>query len=105
MSDPNDSTGTVSLSSTFREFCRNVRNNDPSILPEPGEPLRIANLSEKEDMELADALLENTSVTFLQLEMERNRYSKSSAEAMAKYVSTSKRERRNRWRAPRIAAV
>jgi hypothetical protein len=98
MSDPNDSTGTVSLSSTFREFCRNVRNNDPSILPEPGEPLRIANLSEKEDMELADALLENTSVTFLQLEMERNRYSKSSAEAMAKYVSTSKRLQRVIWK-------
>jgi Ran GTPase-activating protein (RanGAP) involved in mRNA processing and transport len=94
MSDPNDSTSTddVALSSTFLEFCAKVRNNDPSILPEPGEPFNIRQLGEKEDMELADALLENTNVTYL--ELETGKYTKSSAEAMVKYVRTSKRLQR-----------
>jgi hypothetical protein len=83
------------LSSTFLDFCGKVRGNDPSILPEPGNPLRIRNLSEKEDMELADALLENTSVTYLTLETAK--YTNSSAEAMAKYVRTSKRLQHIRW--------
>jgi hypothetical protein len=102
MSDQNESmsqfasTGDgVSLSSTFLEFCAKVRNNDPSVLPKPGEPLRIGHLSESEHMELADALLENTSVTCLELDTEN--HTKSSAEAMAKYVRTSKRLRRIRW--------
>jgi hypothetical protein len=92
MSDPNDSRGTINdgrplLSLTFLEVCAKVRKDDPSILPEPGEPLRIRDLSEKEDIELADALLENTSVTYLQLTTET--FTKSSAEAMAKYVRAS----------------
>jgi hypothetical protein len=61
MNDPNDSTGTGDgplLSSKFLELCAKVRNSDPSVLPEPGQPLRISRLSEKEVMELADALLE-----------------------------------------------
>jgi Ran GTPase-activating protein (RanGAP) involved in mRNA processing and transport len=92
MSDPNDSTSTsdaVSLSSTFLDFCANVRSNDRSILPKLGEPFKIRPMSEKEDMELAGALMENTSVTYLQLWTEK--YTKRSAEAMAKYVRTSKR--------------
>jgi Ran GTPase-activating protein (RanGAP) involved in mRNA processing and transport len=92
MSDPNDSTSTddgASLSSTFLEFCDKVRKDDPSILPAPGQSLRINQLCEKESMELADALLENTSVTYLTLKTEH--YTKSSAEAMAKYLRTSKR--------------
>jgi hypothetical protein len=44
-------------------------------------------------MELADALLENTSVTYLRLETE----TKSSAEAMAKYLRTSKCLQRLHW--------
>jgi Ran GTPase-activating protein (RanGAP) involved in mRNA processing and transport len=103
MSDPNDSTSTddgVPLSSTFLEVCAKVRKDDPSILPEPGEPFKIRrNLSEKEGMELADALLENTNVTYLELEAATNRYTKSSAEAMAKYVRTSKRLQHIRWNA------
>jgi hypothetical protein len=99
MSDPNDSTSTgdsVSLSSTFLEFCVKVRSNDPStILPKPGDPLRIRRLSEREHTELADALLENTMVTYLELETAK--YTQSSAEAMAKYVRTSKRLQRIRW--------
>jgi hypothetical protein len=43
-------------------------------------------------MELADALLENNSVIYL--EVETKRYTKSSAEALAKYVRTSKRLQR-----------
>jgi hypothetical protein len=92
MSGPNKSTRTgdgVSLSSTFLEFCSKVRNSDPSILSGVGQPVKIRHLSEKEDMELADALLENTNVTYLELKPEK--YTKSSAEAMAKYVRTSKR--------------
>jgi hypothetical protein len=98
MSDPNDSTSTddsVSLSSTFLESCAKVRKDDPSILPEPGEPLRIGNLSEKEHIEVAGALLENTNVTFLELEAAK--YTKSSTEAMAKYVRTSKHLQRTHW--------
>jgi hypothetical protein len=52
MSDPNDSTSTgdgVSRSSTFLEFCAKVRKDDPSVLPEPDQPLRIRNFSEKEE--------------------------------------------------------
>ena len=70
MSVLNDSTGAIddgrgSLSSTFLDFCVKVRNNDPSVLPEPGAPFRIRDLSEKEGPEVADALLENNSVTCL----------------------------------------
>jgi hypothetical protein len=67
MSDPNQS--------AFLEFCTKVRNNDLSLLPAPGEPFRIDHLSENEVMELADALLENTNVTYLALETEK--YTKS----------------------------
>jgi hypothetical protein len=102
MSVLNDSTstGTIDdgralLSSTFLEFCAKVRNDDTSVLPEPGRPFKIRHLSEKEDIELADALLENTSVTYLELETEK--CTKSSAEAMAKYVRTSKRLQHIRW--------
>jgi hypothetical protein len=64
------STGTIDvggalLSSSFLEFCAKERSDDPSILPPPGRPFRIHPLSEKEHMELADALLENKSVTYL----------------------------------------
>jgi Ran GTPase-activating protein (RanGAP) involved in mRNA processing and transport len=94
--DDDDDDDDDSLSSTFLEFCAKVRNSDPSILPELGRPLRIfPHLSEKEDIELADALLENTRVTYLELETEK--YTKSSAEAMAKYLRTSKRLQRIRW--------
>jgi Ran GTPase-activating protein (RanGAP) involved in mRNA processing and transport len=94
MSDPNDSTSTcngVPLSLTFLEFCAKVRNNDPSILPELGQPFKIRcmSMSEKEQMELSEALLENNRVTYLELDT-RN-YTKSSAEAMANYVRSSKR--------------
>jgi hypothetical protein len=95
MSDPNDSTSTgdgdcVPLSSIFLEFCNKLRNNDPTILPKPGEPfrMRIRDLSENEQMEIADALMENSNVTYLELTTAK--YTKSSAEAMAKYVRTSK---------------
>jgi hypothetical protein len=70
MSDPNDSTSTgddVPLSSSFLEFCAKVRKDDPSILPEPGKPFIIRHwrMSEKGDVELADALLENNRVAYL----------------------------------------
>jgi hypothetical protein len=96
MSVSNDSTvlnstidnGGALLSSTFLEFCAKVRSNDPSILPEFGKPFTIHFLSERQYMELADALLENTSIKYLELEMVK--YTTSVAEAMAKYVRTSK---------------
>jgi Ran GTPase-activating protein (RanGAP) involved in mRNA processing and transport len=102
MSVSNDSTltgaiddGRALLSSTFLEFCVNVRKDDPSVLPQFGKPFMIRRLSEREHMELADALLENNSVT--SLELETDKYTKSSAEAMAKYVRTSKRLQRIRF--------
>jgi hypothetical protein len=71
MSDPNDSTarstvddGRTSLSSIFLDFCAKVRNNDPFILPEPDNPLRIRRLIERDVMEVADDLPENTNVTY-----------------------------------------
>jgi Ran GTPase-activating protein (RanGAP) involved in mRNA processing and transport len=98
MSDPNDSTSTcvrVPLCSTFLEFCAKVREDDSSILPKAGKPFSIGRLSEEEDMELADALLENTSVTYLRLEAAI--YTKRPAESMAKYMRTSKRLQRICW--------
>jgi hypothetical protein len=73
-----------------------VRKDDPSILQELGNPFIIRQLSEREDNELADALLENNSVT--NLEFETGKCTKSSAEALAKYVRTSKCLQRIRWR-------
>jgi hypothetical protein len=98
MSDPNDSTRTADdgralLSSSFLEFCTKVRSNDTSILPEPGEPFKIRYLSENEDIELANALLENTNVTYLELDTAMY----TSSVAMAKYVRTSKRLQNIRW--------
>jgi Ran GTPase-activating protein (RanGAP) involved in mRNA processing and transport len=87
--------GRALLSSSFLEFCAKLRNNNSSILPEVGQPLRICHLTEKEDIELADALLENTNVTYIRLVTEK--YTKCSAEAMAKYVRTSKFLQRIRW--------
>jgi hypothetical protein len=53
----------VSLSPSFLEFfASKVRSNDPSILPELGKPFQIRNLSEREHIELADALQESINV-------------------------------------------
>jgi hypothetical protein len=79
MSVSNDSALTSTIddgralpSSTFLYFCIKVRNNDPSILPEFGKPFKIPyHMCEREGIELADALLENTSVTY---HIHRNRY-------------------------------
>ncbi len=105
MSDPYESTSTgdgVPFSSTFLEFCAKVRNSDPSILPGLGEPSRIGqpsnnnlHLSDREHMELADALLGNTNVTYI--ELETGKYTKVYAEAITKYVRTSKQLQRIRW--------
>jgi Ran GTPase-activating protein (RanGAP) involved in mRNA processing and transport len=94
----NDSASTydgVPLLPKFLEFCEKVRNNDPSILPGLSVPFRIRDLSEKEHIELADALLENTNVTYLLLDTDY--YTKNSAEAMAKYLRTSRRLQRVIW--------
>jgi hypothetical protein len=106
MSDPNVSMvlstiedGRALLSPIFLEFCTKVRNNDLSVLPAPGEPLRTRDMGERERLELADALLENTNVTYLELEMEH--HTKCSAEAMAKYVRTSKSLQRIRCKGER----
>jgi Ran GTPase-activating protein (RanGAP) involved in mRNA processing and transport len=103
MSVSNDSTvlstidaGRASLSSAILNFCAKVRNNDPSILSDPDVPLLVRHLGEKEHIELADALLENTNVTYLELKTDY--YTESSAEAIAKYVRTSKRLQRIRWK-------
>jgi Ran GTPase-activating protein (RanGAP) involved in mRNA processing and transport len=100
VSKDSTSTGTVEngialLSSTFLDFCAKVRNNDPSILPALGEHFKIRPMCEREGIELADALLENTVVTYLQLET--GQYTKSSAEAMAKFVRNSKHLQHIKW--------
>jgi hypothetical protein len=65
------------LSSAFLDFCSKIRNNDPSILPALGKPFKIRLMCEREGIELADALLESTSVTYLKLEP--GKYTKSVA--------------------------
>jgi Ran GTPase-activating protein (RanGAP) involved in mRNA processing and transport len=80
--------------STFLDFCVKVRNSDPCIMPDD-KPFNIRDLSEREGLELADALLENNSVTYLGLWTDS--YTKCSSEAMAKYVRTSKRLQRINW--------
>jgi hypothetical protein len=75
--------------------CAKVRSDDPSILPPPGEPLTIHTSSEKEYMKLADALLKNNSITYLELDTEE--HTESSAEEIAEYVRTSKRLRHILW--------
>jgi hypothetical protein len=98
MSDPNDSTSAGACApflSTFLDFCAKMRKDDPSILPEDGEPCKIRSICEREGIELSDALLENKSVTYLELETAT--YTKRSAEAMAKYLRTSERLQRIRW--------
>jgi hypothetical protein len=95
------STGTIDdgralLSLQFLEFCAKVRENDPSIMPEAGKPFKIPHLTEKEATELADALMESISVTYLEL-TNMDTLTKSSAEAMAKYVRTNKCLQRIRW--------
>jgi Ran GTPase-activating protein (RanGAP) involved in mRNA processing and transport len=100
MSDPITEDG-APLSPSFLEFCGKVRKNDHSILPERSKPFKVRHLREKAGMELADALLENTNVTYLELEVRihsyRNSYMKRYAEAMAKYMRTSKRLQRIIW--------
>jgi Leucine-rich repeat (LRR) protein len=110
MSVSNDSplTGTVDdgrafLSSTFLDFCSKVRINDPSVLPALGEPFRIRHMCEREVIELADALLECTSVTYL--ELETGNYTKSFAKAMAEFVRTSKHLKRINWNVDRDAVI
>jgi hypothetical protein len=83
------------VSSTFLDFCIKVRNNDPSILPAIGKPFKIRPMCEREGIELADALLESTSITCIELVPEE--YTKSSAKAMAKYVRTSKHLQHIYW--------
>ena len=77
-----------------------MRKDNPSILPKSGQTLTIRQLRETEGIELADALLENTNVTYLELETEN--YTKCSAEAMAKYVRTSKHLQRIYWSSNRF---
>jgi hypothetical protein len=88
--------GRATLSPSFLDFCAKVRNNHPSILPPPGKPFKIYEFSDREHIELADALLDNNSVTYLKL-IDIDTFTKSSAEAMANYVRTSKRLQRIHW--------
>jgi hypothetical protein len=81
----------------FLDFLRKIRNNDPSILPEAGKPFKIPRMCESEGIELAGALLENTSVTYLQLETRNYEKKVAFAEAMAKYVRTSRHLQHIRW--------
>jgi hypothetical protein len=46
---PRGGTGDGVATVVFLEFCNKLRNNDPTILPKPGEPFRIRNLSENEE--------------------------------------------------------
>jgi hypothetical protein len=88
-------TGTINagraiFSSTHADFYGKVRNDDPSILPEAGKPFNFRRMDEGEGIELFDALLENKSVTYLEVQTAIQMYTKRTAEVMAKYLRTSK---------------
>jgi Ran GTPase-activating protein (RanGAP) involved in mRNA processing and transport len=78
----------ASTSPTFREYCNKLRANDPTVLPRDNLPLKICPLlSESEHIELADALIHNTRVQ--RIFMELDDYTERSAQAMAKYFRAS----------------
>lgn len=75
-----------------------------SVLPESGKPFKIRRICEREGLELADALLQNTNITYLQFGTAT--YTKSFlGEAMAKYVRASKRLKRFGWNLTRSDRV
>jgi Ran GTPase-activating protein (RanGAP) involved in mRNA processing and transport len=79
----------TSTSPTFREYCNQLRANDPTVLPRDNFPFKIGPLlSENEHIELADALTHNTCVQ--RIFMELDDYTERSAQAMAEYFHTSK---------------
>jgi hypothetical protein len=87
----------------FSSFCTKVRKDDPSILLDRNSTFRIRpSLGEKESIELAAALLENTSVTDLELVWQT--YTKRPAEAMVNYVRTSKHLEHLRFPESRMTA-
>jgi hypothetical protein len=91
MSDPYDSTASGTIDDCNRavlpsKFSRQSAKQRSFYSAGTWQAVRIRHLSEKEDIELVDALRENTCAAYLGLKTEE--YTKSSAEAMAKYVRT-----------------
>jgi Ran GTPase-activating protein (RanGAP) involved in mRNA processing and transport len=77
------------ISATFLGYCNQLRENDPTVLPRDNLPFKIGpRLSEREHIELADALTHNTRVQ--RIFMELDDYSERSAQAMAEYFRASK---------------
>jgi hypothetical protein len=70
-------------------------------MPDADRPFSIHSMCEREGTELSNVLLENTCATYLLLEMEK--YTESSAEAMAKYVRASKHLQRIRCNVDLVA--
>jgi Ran GTPase-activating protein (RanGAP) involved in mRNA processing and transport len=78
----------ASTSPTFREYCDKLRANDPTVLPRDNFPFKIGPLlSEREHIELADALTQNTLIE--RIFMELDDYTERSAKAMAEYFRAS----------------
>jgi hypothetical protein len=83
--------GTAPHSSKFLEYCAKLYETTIHLFGR-----NLASLYEKEHIELADALPENTNVTYIEL-LNTDNYTKSSTEAMTKHLRTSKRLQRIYW--------
>jgi Ran GTPase-activating protein (RanGAP) involved in mRNA processing and transport len=86
MTDDIDSASTWQA---FGMYCDQLRANDPTVVPGDNLPFKIRPcLSEKEHIELADALTQNTIVKRIFLDVDD--FTERSAQAMAEYLRTSK---------------
>lgn len=84
-----------SVSSTFLQCCVRLRADDPTVLPRKGAPFVInRKLSERESIELTNALLQNTNIQSISLNVDH--YTSKSAETMGKYLRGSKHLQRVR---------
>jgi Ran GTPase-activating protein (RanGAP) involved in mRNA processing and transport len=75
--------------SSVPRLCAQLRANDPSVLPEGPNEVFQPHVPESCRLEIAEALLQNTIVRRIALDLQH--YSELSADAMAKYLAQSKR--------------
>jgi hypothetical protein len=74
--------------SAVPQLCAQLRTNDPSVLPEGPSEVFEPNVPDSCRLMIAEALLQNTIVRCIGLELEN--YDELSADAMAKYIAQSK---------------
>jgi hypothetical protein len=86
--DDDDEDNHVTPASSVPRLCAQLRNNDPSVLAEGPNQFFQPDVLDVCRLQIAEALLENTIVRRIGLELKH--YNKLSADAMAKYLAQSK---------------